>query len=261
MVLIKQIDNILVPNGYSIINNFPFNNKNCFQTLIIEFESYIQTEVQNGLGIKEELFPFSISGVLRSNLQSVQKKEIWTTNNLYGNIFDSNFSSVQRIVITGLENYTNINIDWDSSFFQNKNVDVIGLNNIKVGEGQLIIQNLKYYFGYDINELNNNSIYNASILLSELGEKIFYKKDNSIWNLLTDINELNKEDNKYNWELQWYIYNPLQVEYYSYNNPVPQYWDLLENRPENFKKKMVLLKTENLTTYSIGTEQIYSILE
>jgi len=40
-VVIQKVDNILVPNGYSVIDSLPFLNKERYQTLIIEFESYI----------------------------------------------------------------------------------------------------------------------------------------------------------------------------------------------------------------------------
>lgn len=259
-VIVKTIDNILVPNGYSIINNFPYYNSKRYQTLIIEFESYIDFDQKNGLGIEENIFPFVLSADTRKDLKTININNLWSTKNMYGNIFDSNFPSIQRIIIKGLDNFTNINLSWDANFLQDTTVKVLGLNSKILGNGVLKIQNLKYYFGYDIEELNKNSIYNASILLSEEGEKIFYK-DNNIWALLTDINSLNSQDTDYRWEITWYDYNPLQINYTSYNNPVPQYWVKMENRPETYRKKLVLLQQENLVSYSQSKKSLYSILE
>lgn len=258
-VVIQKVDNILVPNGYSIIDSFPFLNKERYHTLIIEFESYIQTELNERMfKTQEVLFPFQVYGT--NDKTAIVENGLWTTNNIYGNIFDSNFPSIQRIIITGLNNYHNININWDNGFPQERDIDILDFSQNVIGKGKLIIKNLKYYVGYSVKELENNSMLNASILLTELGEKFFYKVDEQ-WQLLSGLDQLNAQNDKYKWNIEWYEYNPLQIEYLSYNNPVPQYWDKIENQPNSYQNKLVLLKTENLMSYLSNNRSIYSILE
>lgn len=258
-VVIQKVDNILVPNGYSVINSLPFLNKERYQTLIIEFESYIQTDLtERMVKTQEVLFPFQIYGT--NDETSIIENGLWSTNNIYGNIFDPNFPSIQRIIVTGLGNYNSININWENDFPLEKDINILDFSQNIIGKGKLIIKNLKYYIGYSIKEIKNNSILNASILLSEKGERIFYKKDGQ-WKLLSGLDELNSQNDEYKWSIDWYEYNPLQISYLSYNNPVPQYWDRIENKPSSYKNKLVLLKTENLVSYSSSNKSIYSILE
>lgn len=259
-IVINKVDNVLVPNGYSVINSksWPFLNKKRYQTLIIEFESYIQTNVtERMVKTQEVLFPFQIYGT--NNKTSIIENGLWSTNNIYGNIFDPNFPSIQRIIVTGLDSYSKINIKWKNGFPSKKDINILDFQQNVKGKGKLIIKNLKYYIGYSIKEIENNSMLNASILLTEEGEKIFYKKDEQ-WELLSGLDKLNSQSDKYKWSIDWYEYNPLQISYSSYNNPVPQYWDKIKYKPSYYKDKLVLLKTENLVSYLSNNKSIYSIL-
>lgn len=254
-------ENYLVSNAIQQIDK---NNSNKFHysTLIIEFNAYIKTDIKNGIGVNEILFPFVLSGIDQNTLKFFNKEILWSTNNLYGNIFNKEFAGTQRIIISNLENIKNLELSWDLNL--SAAVEIFGLNKKLLGSGTLEINNLNFYLGYSISKLEENSLYSTSIILTEEGERIFYKDDTDGWIMLVNnedslaLDQLNEIDDSNLWEIQWYDYNLFQ-ENYSPLNQVPQYWDLLEERPKDYKHKLVQLIAHKLT--SSTSNSIYSILK
>ena len=271
----KRKEDYLVNDSIvSLTNDIIYPNKQRRQTLIIEFNAYVNISDK----IKEQYAPiyadesgflFTIKGKQRFTNKKIEKNGIWTTRNLYGNIFNKNkfLIPTYHLVINNLEDLVDISITID-----NKNSNIVALYNYQNGKiekienitGTVVLSNIKYYFGYDNTKIQNNSVNNVSILLAEDGIKLFYfDDDKQNWNLITDedkLETLNEKIPNKEWEINWYQKNPLQQDYNGYNNPVPQYWDLMEETVSYYKDKLVLLYS-NKTKSFLTNNSVYSILE
>lgn len=236
-----------------------FDNAKGYQSLILEFNAYIavdKNEIEDTqylfIGKKIQLIKLLAKSIFTS--ETVERNILWSTNNLYGNIFNDIFPKKQLIVISNIENYT----DFTITFEEIPMVEIYNKNNELISQGNLVFKDIKYSIGYDINYLENNNIYDTSILLTKDGVKYFRKIDD-VWEIKDNINDLNRPELDETWSIEWYNYNPIQDEYTAFDNPVPQYWDKLEEAPETYIDKLVLLKAQRGTS-TYGAKTMYSIL-
>lgn len=246
--------------------NTDHSNKRCNQTMIIEFDAYIKTKNSEARSIKEKLVELDIYGRTREDQEKwAHRKTFWSTKNLYGNIFDDFIINKQRIIVENLETLFTFGVDWngnDAVTSISIPVDLLDLKGdiIQEPNGQistLEINNITYYIGYAPEKIQQNQIQNTSILLTDLGYKLFHYKDGE-WSIVT-FDELEELESEYDWEIFWYTWNPLQEEYISLNNPVPPFWDLLSSAPSVYKDKLILLQCSKGDN-KIGQKTAYSIL-
>lgn len=268
--VVRQKDDYLVQNYLTYTGDL--SNKKQRQMIIMEFDAYVDlsnVQIPNSkkvIAIKENFITFELYGKdFEDRSKYITKKIIWSTNSLYGNIFDNLFMNKQKIIISNVDTLASIGIKRSKTEHNlddfSISVELLGLNQEILGTANLRISNIACYIGYEIERLEQHNISNTSILLTEKGYILFHKKDD-IWSETT-LAELQELEPKYSWSISWYNYNPLQ-EKYSTSSPIPQYWDLLEDYvPKNekdYKYKLILLTA---TEQDNNTKQknIYSILE
>lgn len=192
--IIQSLDDILV-SPYNKTTNIDqvITNVNRYSTLIIEFTPKITINIQNNnkknIILQETVFPFTVSGNLKNKYQKVSN--YWSTKNLYGNIFDDLVSNKQRITITELRDFENIQISWEK--ISQTNIPILTYQNQETGNtAEIVLEDITYYYGYSQEEFNNNEVNGATIIQTHNGPKIFCRNSYYINNLSLLEEELGK---------------------------------------------------------------------
>ena len=235
--------------------------------MIVEFAPIIQP-IEEAIGIKEVIFPYRLTFTDQEGIERYIKG-LWSTNNLYGNIFDSFILNKQYIVITGLSNCRDITFKWELEDMDYYSVIPLTFGGKEIPQKCIanIINNQKFYFNYNIEEFNNQNLFNTYIILTENGCKFFRYVDGFWLEQSSDysIEDMNKEDAEkgYTWRLEWYQRNfgLLENEMTDY---LPPYWEFLKEEPTDYHKKLVCLvavKANIEKEDDTNRKVLYSILE
>lgn len=253
----KPEDYLFDISQVKIDKKFSFSNKECYSTLIIEFSPIIKDKIEGALGIKEEVFSYIIT---YEDSEAIEKKikGIWSTNYLYGAIFNKDIPNKQYLIITGLENCRNVNFFWEEEKINNYKVTPITFEGKELTTTTKIniINNQRAYFNYSFDELEEMAVLDTVVKLTGNGYILFRKKykkqdtdPDTHWErigtgynyLEKDLNEFDKDTN-YTWRIEWYQKNLglFEDEKVSY---VPDGWEKIENitKTMNYKNKMVCL--------------------
>lgn len=250
---------------YQTIENFP--NTECYSTIIVEFVPIIQS-IEGAIGVKEVIFPYTLTFTDQEGIEK-QIKGLWSTRNLYGNIFNSFIPNKQYIIIKGLSNYRNITFKWEL-----EDMDYYSMTPLTFGGKEIpqkcianIINNQKFYFNYDIEDFDEQGLFNTYIILTETGCK-FFRSIDGVWVEQSSdysVEQMNKEDAEkgYTWRLEWYQRNLglLEDEMVNY---LPSYWEPLKEEPKDYHKKLVCLvavKANIEKEDNTNRKVLYSILE
>lgn len=196
-------------------NTIYINNANKYSTIIIEFTPRIELSLadseQTNILLQETAFTFTIKGTRKNNTYTTTS--IWTTKNLYGNIFSNLIPNKQRIILSELQNFEEIEITWDK-VLQNDIPIMTYQNQITDNKATITLSNFVYSYGYDIANFDKNE--NNGVVLVETynGPKLFCRNSYYFQNLEFLESQLGKDAiityNDYN--DQW----PNQEEAYDY---------------------------------------------
>lgn len=214
---IKTIDEILVaPYQQKNINNnsIYINNANRYSTIIIEFIPKITFTINNenqvNILLEETAFSFIIKGKRKNKVTSVTN--IWTTKNLYGNIFNDFIPNKQRIILTEIRDLEEIEITWDAISKNNIPIFTYGGKQTE-NIAEIKLTNFVYYYGYTPEEFDHNEVDGVTIIQTYNGPQLhcrnsyYFQNFDLLENIMGEDAAITYEDYAQYWPNQEQAYN------------------------------------------------------